>query len=508
MKKHIILSTLSLFALWTHGSFASSEDAQVVAKIDMKNFQRTLALKTDEGETLQPVPALKADSNAVLVGQAMMDPKILSAEIRYNMKVSPEVTAVEMAGRWEFNQDTLQAIVTYFPHLTSLEYGRFVKVSCLSPLANIAKLQKLVLLGKHDAPLEDLGKILSLTDLKLSEMDLVEVPPSIANLTSLTSLELSDVGLRTVPAFLGGLRLKRLVLSKNNTLNFYGAPTLPTVDILEVRNMNLRSFSFIEKFVPNVQILDISSNADSGVGYAGLPIDARDFANLRSLTSLDTSHNKHDGSQLQILAQALPNLIELKLCGNVGAKTDFDPDVLMDFRQLRKLDVSFCDITDISFINCMKLEVLNLACNGTSEKKLSLRKVPRKGLISLNAAVLGIESLRDLSLHNFPKLQHLDISGNVGEDGRIIELDDYYFKHVADTLTSLEMRFDSIPVKKLETLSVLVNLKALTLTQATIDRNGWPRALNNLPIEKLILIGKGGDRKILTGEELQKFLKG
>ncbi len=514
MKKHIILSTLSLYALSTHGSFASSEE-QVVAKIDRKNFQRTLALKTDEGEALHPVPGYVQDSNEKLLADAEKLPKFISAEIRYNMNVSPDVTAIEMDGRYELDQDMVQAIVTYYPGLTSLEYAHIVKVNSLSPLAKLAQLQKLVIRGEHDAPLEDLGKILSLTDLTLSQMESVKVPPSIANLASLASLELSDVGLRTVPPFLEGLRLNRLVLSKNKNLNFSGAPKLPTVEILEVRSMNLRSFSFVRKFVPNVQTLDISNNAHHGVGYAGLPIEAKDFAKLRSLTALYTSGNKHDGSQLQILAEALPNLRELKIAGNCGVKTKFDPMVLGDFEQLEVLDVSHCDLTDISFLNRMdQLKVLSLSCNGIRGKKLSLLNMPQMDhLTSLDVSVLEIENLNDIPLKYFPKLQHLDISENYasdqhGENERPIKLDENSFSRVAKTLTSLDLSLKSISAKQFETLRVLIHLNELTLKQSTFDKLGWPQALHKLPLKKMILLGAGSFKRSLVGEELQKLLKG
>ena len=222
-------------------------------------------------------------------------------------------------------------------------------------------LKKLDLTGNN---LQDFGGFSYLK--KLEDLSLADNPSK--------SSTLGDDDEEDIRSFdvLGTLPLRRLDLSgKSVVVSVSVLPAIPTLEVLDLSENDVRSLGGIATKFPNLKTLI----ATDGV-YAGI----EDLRFCNTLVSLDLSRSKFD--DLNFLAQ-VKNLSNLTLDG-VSIP---DLSVLTKAPQLVTLSVSGCEIRDLAWISGFQsLQTLNLSDNMISNEGLSMEKTTVKELnLSKNA---------------------------------------------------------------------------------------------------------------------------
>ncbi len=225
----------------------------------------------------------------------------------------------------------------------------------------------------------------------------IEIPDYVFGLNDLYKLShlknLEEVSfyynnLDIIPEGVGKLtHLKELGLNRNEI-------TATSLDVLST--------------LTNLEVLNLSSNLLSGKAE-----DYEPLTKLMSLRKLDISWNSYLNSAVGILDKIakLTNLEELNLCANKLNEHDFSP--LHNLVNLRKLDVSYCDLENAAILdeiskitNLEDLDLSNNKFNGKDFSPLSHFTNLRKLNLSKNdleADSVGLDKLTNLEELNLSK---------------------------------------------------------------------------------------------------------
>lgn len=273
-------------------------------------------------------------------------------------------------------------------------------VNCLpnmSALASCTELTKLVLQGEEPSTLKstrrrskagvcqlgpDLGRLLSLREIEVRWVRLLELPPQLSSLSNLTSLNLSDCLLRALPNEVGHLRqLQRLSASGNPELRlpqslgqlqglrflnlswtrcdtqelFDLVGSFQVLEELRLTGNNIRHLPSSIKTLKSLKVLVLSVNQ-----LESLPVE---ISMLSTLEHLDCSLN-----HMTHLDRLPPALARLNLQTN-GLKSLPDDMGLQLGNTLQWLDISNNSITLLpgSIAMLSRLQTLRISFNQLQE---------------------------------------------------------------------------------------------------------------------------------------------
>ncbi len=246
-------------------------------------------------------------------------------------------------------------------------------------MCGLAQLRKLKLTrGEHLVSLPpQIGNLLGLRDLNLSDNCLGKVPREIGNLISLTRLDLSGNRLKALPPTIGQLGLLEQLDVSSNAI---GSLPSEITDLVKLKDLKLRK-NQLKALPPTIgklnllEQLDVSSNA---IGI--LPLGIADLVELKSL--------KLQENYLVELPQDIGRLIHL-------TKLDFSKN------RLQNIPPSIGDLHD--------LKHLQLSRNALSDIPASIGN-----LIHLTELDLSVNRLQNIpaSIGNLSQLEMLDVSSN------------------------------------------------------------------------------------------------
>ncbi|MEE9553496.1 MAG: COR domain-containing protein [candidate division Zixibacteria bacterium] len=247
------------------------------------------------------------------------------------------------------------------------------------------------------------GNLTELKSLRLSRNQLTEWPPEIGNLTGLQSLNLGYNGISELPPEIGNLTGLRSLDLRQNYLT-----KLPTEisSLTELQWLNLRENKLTEwpteiRNYTELQSLNLSLNQ-----LVKLPPE---IGNLILLKSLRLTHN-----HFTKLPPEIGNLLALKSLRLTQNKLTELPPEIGNLTELKSLHLGYNRLTELppEIWNLTKLETLYLYGNHISELPPEIRILKKISNLNLKGNALSIPP---------------EILGKTNKPATIIN---YYFKHV------------------------------------------------------------------------------
>jgi internalin A len=337
--------------------------------------------------------------------------------------------------------------------------------------------------------------------LNLSEMDLLELPPEIGNLTNLISLDLRSNQLKALPESIGNLTN---LISLDLWNNYLTALPESICNLINLKYLDLWNNQLMDLPESIGNLTSLTSLHFNGLYLEALP---ESIGNLTSLTSLHFNCN-----YVRALPESIGNLTSLtslhfhglylrELPESIGNLTNLTSLHFNDNYRLRELPESIGNLTNLT-----SLDLWNNYLTALPESICNL--------INLVSIDLSSNRLWDLpeSIGNLTKLTSLDLTSNqlqtlpdsIGELESLEEL-----KATKNQLVSLP-----------QSLSQLKNLSLLTISSNKLDlppeiarkrkpetildflRQQQEEGIDYIYEAKLLVIGEGGAGKTSLANKL------
>jgi len=233
-------------------------------------------------------------------------------------------------------------------------------------------------------------KSLNLCDTQISDISFLK------DFKQINSLDLSDNRLINDCTFLKDLTgITKLALRYNYIVDYTFLKDLEKLSDLDLTGNHISDFSFLQD-LKQLNSLDLSSNQITDISFV---------VDLRQLTKLALSQNDiEDFSSLNFLVK----LTHLEIHSNYNSKGYKILPSIKDLKQLTSLDISFNQISDISYLKDLK-QLSELLLNVNQISDISYLK-DLKQLTSLN---ISVNQINDISyLKDLKQLTELNLSKN------------------------------------------------------------------------------------------------
>lgn len=225
--------------------------------------------------------------------------------------------------------------------------------------------------------------------------------------------------------------LKKLILSSNSIAQLDLTNGLCNLDILDLKKNKIETLPASFASLKSLKSLDLSSNQISSIGdnsFNGLINletlylnmlrtfnkleNANSFVGLSNLTKLELQHNNLLFIEPGVF-NALPNLLELNLCGN---SLELDERTFSALKNLKSLNLSYnwlASLKGIIFASLSKLESLDLSMNEIEDLADDLFLGPDKSLKWLSLSRNKLRNFNFKILENkLMRMERIELSEN------------------------------------------------------------------------------------------------
>jgi Leucine-rich repeat (LRR) protein len=465
---------------------ASNKDISSLDGIEHLKNLTFLNLENNNVEDISPLENLKKIKDLNLSNNSITDLE----EINFRSIIRLPLIVLNLShnvakddnGNWIKLSDI--NLLSYFSQLEEL-YLRDNHIEDISPLDNLNNLEILDLRGNLITDISPLKNITTIKELNLRENNVKDLTAlsglknliylnihsskniqsiePISGLTNLKTLIMENVDRGKEIELLAGLtELKRLNMCNCSIPDISPISSLFKLEELNLRDNHIEDISALEKLV-NLKILNLRDN------------DINDITALKNITTLKElnlrENNVKDLTALSeiknleylniysnnniISIESITDLTNLKTLIIQGVDLEENLELLNNFKNLNRLDLCNCSISDISFINKFnKLKELNLRDNHI--KDISILA----DLVNLEILDLRGNLITDISpLKNITTLKELNLRENRIKDlSALSELENLEYLNIHSNNN----------IKSIEPISGLTNLKTLIMRNVNV----------------------------------------
>ena len=290
-------------------------------------------------------------------------------------------------------------------NLSELDLSDLNLIELPDSLFQLHNLKDLNISGNRLAALpESIENLYNLHELIVWENQLTQLPDSIGTLKNLQVLDITENQLKNLPESLWNLKKLQVLFISSNKLNDLpeSVENLKNLTNLSVGDNQLKNLPESIKYLDKLQDLDVTQNLldtlpDSIGNLKNLQMLAvwdnklknlpQSIENLQDLNTLDVWYN-----QLKELPASIGNLKNLNILDVGDNQLKELPESIGNLKNLRNLDVEFNQLKGLpeSIGSLKNLQVLNVSDNRLEGLPNSLRKTKLKELYLHNNPLLKI----------------------------------------------------------------------------------------------------------------------